>query len=124
MGEKSLADSRLIFRLRTEMVDVKDNMRNRYRGTSTNCEACDMRVPESQMHVMTCMGYEEQRDGVNSTGSILGDFKKTNDCSRFIKSASKPKMINIIICDKISAKTYISPFILVSSSKVASSFST
>ena len=63
MGEKSIADARLIFRLRTEMVDVKDNMRNRYRGTSTNCEACDMRVPESQVHVMTCMGYEEQRDG-------------------------------------------------------------
>ena len=63
MGEKSLADSRLIFRLRTEMVDVKDNMRNRYRGSSTQCEACDRRVPESQVHVMTCMGYVELRTG-------------------------------------------------------------
>ena len=63
MGDKSIADSRLIFRLRTEMVDLKDNMRNRYRWTSTNCEACDMSAPESQLHVMTCMGYREQRIG-------------------------------------------------------------
>ena len=42
MGEKSLADAMLIFRLRTEMVDMKDNMSNRYRGTSKNCETCDL----------------------------------------------------------------------------------
>jgi hypothetical protein len=46
MGEKSLADARMIFRLRTEMIDVKDNMRNRYKKTSVNCDACDLRVAE------------------------------------------------------------------------------
>ena len=41
MKEKAMADARLIFRLRTEMVEVKDNMRNSYKGTKVNCEACD-----------------------------------------------------------------------------------
>ena len=40
MKQKSLSDSRLIFRLRTEMVDVKDNMRNKYKGSSVHCDAC------------------------------------------------------------------------------------
>ena len=30
MERKSIADSRLIFRLRTEMVNLKDNMKNMY----------------------------------------------------------------------------------------------
>ena len=29
MMDKSLADSRMIFRIRTEMLDMKDNMRNK-----------------------------------------------------------------------------------------------
>ena len=44
MKQKSLADSRLIFRLRTEMIDVKDNMRNKYKGPGVNCDACNMKV--------------------------------------------------------------------------------
>ena len=63
MMKKSLADSRLIFRLRTEMVDVKDNMRNKYNGTRVNCEACDLEAAESQVHVMVCPGYAELRAG-------------------------------------------------------------
>ena len=59
MMDKSLADSRMIFRIRTEMVDMKDNMRNKYKGTSTNCEACDTSSTESQLHVMACPGYAE-----------------------------------------------------------------
>ena len=35
----------MIIRLRTEMFDVKDNMRGKYKGDSVNCDACDtMRV--------------------------------------------------------------------------------
>ena len=63
MMDKSLADSRMIFRIRTEMVDMKDNMRNKYKGTSINCEACDSSSAESQLHVMTCPGYTELRVG-------------------------------------------------------------
>ena len=63
MMEKSMADARLTFRLRTEMVDVKDNMRSKYKGAKVNCEACNLEVAESQVHVMVCPGYVELRVG-------------------------------------------------------------
>ena len=63
MMNKSLADSRMIFRIRTEMVDMKDNMRNKYKRTSINCEACDTSSAESQLHVLACPGYAELRVG-------------------------------------------------------------
>jgi len=37
MERKSIADSRLIFRMRTEMVNLRDNMRNKYKGDLVNC---------------------------------------------------------------------------------------
>ena len=49
----------MIFRMRTEMINIKDNMKNNYKGVLVNCDACDMRVPESQTHVMLCAGYEQ-----------------------------------------------------------------
>ena len=45
------------------MIDVKDNMRNKYNKTSTTCDACDMGTSESQAHVMVCPGYEDVRVG-------------------------------------------------------------
>ena len=63
MKVKTLSDTRLIFRLRTEMLEVKDNMRNRYKGNNVYCEACDSNTAESQLHVMACPGYAELRAG-------------------------------------------------------------
>ena len=63
MKVKTLYDTRLIFRLRTEMLDVKDNMRNRNKGNNVYCEACDSNTAESQLHVMACPGYAELRAG-------------------------------------------------------------
>ena len=60
---RSIADCRMLFRLRTEMVDLKDNMRGRYKGYNTNCEACQENVPESQTHVMICSAYRDIRLG-------------------------------------------------------------
>ena len=37
---------------------------------------------------------ERLNSSVNSTGSVVRDFQKTNDSSRFIKSALKPVMMN------------------------------
>ena len=34
MEKTSLSDTRLVFRTRTEMLDVKDNMRGKYKGYS------------------------------------------------------------------------------------------
>ena len=41
MKVKTLSDTRLIFGLRAEMLEVKDNMRNRYKGNNVYCEAYD-----------------------------------------------------------------------------------
>ena len=77
MMSNSLADSRIIFRLRTEMMDLKDNMRNRYMGTNVNCEACDSNIAESQLHVMTCSGYAELRMGK--------DMNKNEDLAAYFR---------------------------------------
>jgi hypothetical protein len=62
---RSIYDCRMIFRIRTEMLDLKDNMRRRYKGSNTHCEACNQEVPESQAHVMVCPAYQEFRAGRN-----------------------------------------------------------
>ena len=38
----------MIFRMRTEMIKLKDNIKNKYKGVLVNCDAFDMREPESQ----------------------------------------------------------------------------
>ena len=47
------------------MLDLKDNMRRRYKGSNTHCEVCNQEVPESQAHVMVCPAYQEFRAGRN-----------------------------------------------------------
>ena len=78
LKQKSLADSRLIFRMRTEMVDIKDNMRNKYKGPGVNCDACNMKVAESQVHVMACPGYENLRVGKDmmNDGDLVKYFRE------------------------------------------------
>ena len=63
MENKAVGDCRVIFRIRTKMLDLKDNMRNRYRASNKNCEACDDQLPESQSHVMVCKAYQRFRVG-------------------------------------------------------------
>ena len=77
MENKCLSDTRLIFRMRTEMVNLKDNMRNQYKGTSVNCEACSMKVAESQTHVMICPGYAKLRAGkdMGTDGDLVDYFR-------------------------------------------------
>ena len=48
-------DCRMIFRIRTEMLDLKDNMGRRYKGSNTYCEACDQEVPLTRVS-STCYG--------------------------------------------------------------------
>ena len=77
MRKKSLADCRIIFRVRTEMIDIKDNMRGKYKGKNINCETCDMKVAESQGHVMVCSGYQELRIGrdMEQDGDLAAYFR-------------------------------------------------
>ena len=59
------------------MVNLKDNMRNQYKGTSVNCDACVMEVAESQTHVMICPGYAELRVGkdMGMDGDLVAYFR-------------------------------------------------
>ena len=50
MMDKSLADSRIIFRLRTEMLDMKDNMRNKYKGAASTVKHVAVRL-QSPSHM-------------------------------------------------------------------------
>ena len=57
------------------MIDLKGNMKNKYKGALVNCDACDIGVPESQNHVMTCSAYEPLRtrkDPILSIGQYGG----------------------------------------------------
>ena len=81
MERKAIADSRLIFRMRTEMVKLRDNMRNMYKGDLVNCQACSMGVPESQTHVMFCTGYEDLRLGK--------DMREDKDLVSFFRDVLK-----------------------------------
>jgi hypothetical protein len=78
MERKSISDCRLIFRMRTEMIKIKDNMKNNYKGDLVNCDVCEMRVPESQTHVMLCAGYEQLRVGkdMGTDGDLVIYFRE------------------------------------------------
>ena len=78
MEKKSIADCRMIFRMRTEMINLKENMKNKYKGALVNCDACNMGVPESQTHVMTCKGYEQlrARKDMDNMGDIVAFFRE------------------------------------------------
>ena len=53
-------------------------MKNRYRGEMVNCDACNMGVPESQAHVMSCTGYKEIRVGkdMSKDGGLVAFFRE------------------------------------------------
>ena len=51
MQKTSQADTRLIFRMRTDMLDVKDTMLGKYKGYSIYCEACDLKELQSLCHM-------------------------------------------------------------------------
>ena len=66
----------MIFRMRSEMIYLKENMNNKYKGALVNCDACDIGVPESQNHVMTCSGYAplRTRKDMDNMGVIVAFF--------------------------------------------------
>ena len=78
MMVKNIADSRIMFRVRTRMVAFKENMKNMYGRTNLQCEQCNTGMIESQTHVLMCPGYSEQRVGVD-LGTMDGLIKYYRD---------------------------------------------
>ena len=84
-GEKSLEDTRLLFRIRTRMVDLKANFKNKpaFKKDGWTCEGCWKEV-ESHGHVISCQAYEHVREGK--------DLDSDTDLVQFFKEVLKIRM--------------------------------
>ena len=61
---KNLTDTRMMFRIRSRMIQLKENFKNNpgYKKDGWKCEGCQCEV-ESNAPVMKCDAYEQLRDG-------------------------------------------------------------
>ena len=67
MNMKSIHDSRMMFRIRTDMLDFKTSMKGKYKGDTT-CRGCkDTDNKEDQGHIAWCKGYATLRYGLDLT---------------------------------------------------------
>ena len=56
---RAIDKDRMVFRIRTRMVDkVKMNFKNMYKD-NLKCEKCDSEEDETQKHVLVCPGWTE-----------------------------------------------------------------
>ena len=70
--EKSIERVRMAYRIRSKMVtDIKMNFKNSYKG-DLKCDWCDSEEDESQCHVIECIGWEEERRGLDLY--VMGDL--------------------------------------------------
>ena len=84
--EKSLAATREIFRIRTNMNMLKGNFKNdpKYKNDGVMCVACGMKE-EVNTHVMVCSHYEDLRQG--------RDFSKNADLVQFFREVMSRREI-------------------------------
>ena len=65
MKNKALEECRVQFRIRTNMLQLKGNMKGSFKDDLT-CLGCEQAgTNENQNHVMICTGYENLRSGLN-----------------------------------------------------------
>ena len=79
METHCITDCRLQFRIRTNMVDLKANMKGRYRDLDYSCLGCgDKATVEDQSHVLRCPAYKDSRQGLdlNKDEDVVKYFKK------------------------------------------------
>ena len=61
MQIRAIEKGRMVFRIRTRMVDkIKMNFKNMYKD-NLKCEKCDSSEDETQEHVLLCPGWTEER---------------------------------------------------------------
>ena len=66
METKCISDCRLQFRIRTNMVELKANMKGSYKGGAYSCLGCgDKASVEDQSHVIRCPAYSDIRQGLD-----------------------------------------------------------
>ena len=82
---KSLENTRLMFRIRTRMIDLKANFKNKptNKKDGWKCEGCGTEI-ETNCHVLVCKAYEQVRAGK--------DLKCDEDLVQFFKQVMKIRM--------------------------------
>ena len=84
MLNHNIADSRTMFRYRTKMLELKENMKGRYSRDSLSCEACSSGDVESQLHVLSCTAYDDIREGL--------DLSKDTDLVAYFREVMNRRM--------------------------------
>ena len=63
---KAIDKGRMMFRIRTRMVDkVKMNFKNMYKD-NLKCDKCDTNEDETQEHVLVCPGWKEEQGDLDT----------------------------------------------------------
>ena len=66
MMTRCISDCRLQFRIRTNMVELKANMKGRHKDGDYSCLGCEEKASiENQSHVIRCPAYADIRNGLN-----------------------------------------------------------
>ena len=85
MRTKCISDCRLKFRIRTNMVELKANMKGSYRDGDYSCLGCGNKsTVEDQSHVIRCPAYSEIREGL--------DFEKNEDLVKYFRKVMMIRM--------------------------------
>ena len=66
LSSKSIENSRVMIRIRSKMVHVKENFKNMYKNRTNGltCDSCQNQQVESQIHVLVCPAYNKLREGL------------------------------------------------------------
>ena len=66
LSNKSIENSRMMIRIRSKMVHVKDNFKNMHKNKTYGlaCESCNKVQTETQAHVVMCPAYDKLREGL------------------------------------------------------------
>ena len=82
---RNIVDTRMMFRIRTRMIELKANFKNnqKFKKEGWKCEGCGKEV-ETNGHVMNCIAYEHVRDGK--------DLTSDEDLVQFFKEVMKMRM--------------------------------
>ena len=78
MKNKSINESRIQFRMRTNMLEFRGNMKGSHK-TDLSCRGCKKpETQEDQLHVMSCSAYEDLRIGLSfaEDGDLVKYFQR------------------------------------------------
>ena len=85
MSTTCIADARLQFRIRTNMVECKGNMKGQFKDGDYTCPGCNViGSVEDQSHILRCSAYEDYRQGL--------DLAKNEDLIKYFRKVMIKRM--------------------------------